>query len=138
MNNNEDLLKIELRAVPVAEHSWKLEYRVSPDQDITYEVDHNWLFGLIHFKTKRKYLVMWEEVKYIYYHSHSYLYDINNPNHIRMTVMLKNKEEFDKYKESCHTIGDLKKAISDIERASLETYWKKRRTYLEHKANILY
>ena len=81
---------------------------------------------------------MWEEVKYFYYHSHSYLYDINSPNHIQMTVLLKTKEEFDKYKEKCHTIGDLKKAISDIERASLETYWKKRRTYLEHKANILY
>ena len=118
MNIND--LKIELRAIPVTEKAWTLEYRLSPDQDLSYEVEHNWLWGLIKFKTKHKYLVMWEEVTYVYYHGHSYMYDINSNNHIKLPVSCKTKEEFEAYKEKCKTFGDLKKCIAEIERKSLE------------------
>lgn len=50
-------LKIDLRAVPYSDTSHVLEYRINPNQDLTYYKEHSLLFGLIKFKTKHKYSI---------------------------------------------------------------------------------
>lgn len=45
-------LKIDLRAVPHGSSCHVLQYRINPNQDLTYYKEHNWFFGLIKFKTK--------------------------------------------------------------------------------------
>lgn len=42
-----DNLKIEFRAVPYAHEEKVLEYRISPEQDLTYYVEVSYLWGLI-------------------------------------------------------------------------------------------
>lgn len=54
--NIEDL-KIEFRAVPYG-GGHALEYRISPNQDLTYEKEVKF-FGLFKFKVKRKYETNW-------------------------------------------------------------------------------
>ena len=55
-------LKIEFRAVPYASGSRVLEYRISPEQDLTYYVEKSYLWGLIKFKSKCKYDTGWKRI----------------------------------------------------------------------------
>ena len=68
-------LKIEFRAVPYATDKHVLEYRISPNQDLSYENEISWLWGLIKFKVKHKFETNWHrEYKFLNYQS-AYLYE---------------------------------------------------------------
>ena len=65
-------LKIEFRAVPYST-SHVLEYRISPNQDLTYETEVN-IFGLFKIKLKRKYKTNWHQPTIITNYPSAYLY----------------------------------------------------------------
>lgn len=68
-NNN---LKIEFRAVPYST-SHVLEFRISPDQDLNYEVEKSF-FG-IKYKKKNKYSTSWRQPTRFLNYPSAYLYN---------------------------------------------------------------
>ena len=72
-----DDLKIEFRAVPYALERRVLEYRISPEQDLTYYVEKSYLWGLIKFKCKCKYNTEWKRISIFQCGLTSHYYNIN-------------------------------------------------------------
>ena len=132
-----DNLKIEFRAVPYAAESKVLEYRISPEQDLTYYDDVNLLWGLIKFKRKRKYNTGWKRLSVFECGLTSHYYTVNDSFNW-MPIWCNKQETLNWYKRTFETFGAFERYITDKEKREMEKYWGKRTKYLEEKKKILY
>ena len=132
-----DDLKIEFRAVPYALERRVLEYRISPEQDLTYYVEKSYLWGLIKFKCKRKYNTSWKRISIFKCGLTSHYYDINKRFHY-MPIFCNNQETLNWFKRTFETYGAFERYVVEREKPEIEKYWRMRNKYLEHRKKILY
>lgn len=122
-------LKIDFRAVPYSCTSHVLEYRISPDQDITYYQEFSF-FGLFKFKIKRKFDVSWVQPNLFHFSIGSEYYsDKNDWNY--MPLFIDNKEHLEEYKRNYKTIGAWVKWMNEKEALERAKYERKHAEYLE-------
>jgi len=116
-------LKIEFRAVPYST-SHVLEYRISPNQDLTYETEVN-IFGLFKIKLKRKYKTNWHQpcVLVNYPGSERYSKESVEP---YLPMFIRDKDEFKKIQSTFKTIGEFFESVNR-EEAKEEAEWQKAR-----------
>ena len=95
-------LLIEFRAVPYASDSHVLEYRINPNQDLTYLKKFK-ILG-ISFKIKSRYRPMWTKAKRFMNGLTSYQYDVYDDIHI-MPIFIRTKDDLEFYKRRYRTIG---------------------------------
>ena len=132
-----DSLKIEFRAVPYAAESKVLEYRISPEQDLTYYSVVNLLWGLIKFKRKRKYNTAWKRLRVFECGLTSHYYCVDDDFNW-MPIWCNNQETLNWYKRTFETFGAFERYVTDKEKREMEKYWVKRTKYLEDMKKILY
>lgn len=123
-------LKIEFRAVPYALDSIHiLEYRISPNQDLTYEENVSWLWGLIKFKRNRKFSTKWIEAGQFQNYPSAYLYE---EDHNYLPIFIREKNDLEEFKYKYKTIGDFYDMI-DKHDAKEKAKWQiERDKYLEN------
>ena len=131
-----DNLKIEFRAVPYAHEEHVLEYRISPDQDITYYKEKR-LFGIFKYRQKCKYSTSWQEIRVFECNLTSHYYDVDKWLNY-MPIWCNGQDTLDWFKRTFQTLGAFEKYIAEREKPELERYWKKRKKYLEDRNKILY
>lgn len=122
-------LKIEFRAIPFgAIHV--LEYRVSPNQNLTYEKEIN-VFGLFKIKLKRKYETNWHQPCIFVNWPGSERYSKESGEQY-LHIFIYNKKELKEYQSKFKTIGEFYDYI-DKEEAKEEAEWQKARNeYLDN------
>lgn len=116
-------LKIEFRAVPYST-SHVLEYRISPNQDLTYETEVN-IFGLFKIKLKRKYKTNWHQPCTLVNYPSAYLYS-KESGEPYLPMFIRDKNEFKKIQSSFNTIGEFFDYVNK-EEAKEEAKWQKAR-----------
>ena len=89
-------LKIEFRAVPYST-SHVLEYRISPDQDLTYETEVS-IFGLFKIKFKRKYKTNWHQPYTLINYPGSERYS-KESGELYLSMFVRDKDEFKKFSQ---------------------------------------
>ena len=134
---DKDSLKIEFRAVPYADESHVLEYRISPEQDLTYYAEVFYLWGLIKFKRKKKYSTEWKRVLEFRCGLTSHHYDVDHWLNY-MPIWCNSPDTLNWFKITFRTFGAFEKYIVERERPELEKYWRKRNKYLEDRKKIYY
>ena len=122
-------LKIEFRAVPYSsEHV--LEYRISPNQDLTYE-DEISIFGLFKIKVKRKFKTNWHQPVIITYWPGSERYS-KKSGELYLPFFIREKKDLQRFKTSFNTIGEFFDFMYR-EEAKAEAKWQIERTeYLKN------
>lgn len=121
-------LKIEFRAVPYST-SHVLEYRISPNQDLTYKMQIN-VLGLFKINIKRKFNTNWHKpyilVNYPGAERHS-----KESGEPYLPIFIHDKNEFKKIQSMFKTIGEFFDYVNKKE-AKEEAEWQKARNeYLE-------
>lgn len=134
---DKDSLKIEFRAVPYADEAHVLEYRISPEQDLTYYAEVFYLWGLIKFKRKKKYSTEWVRVLEFCCGLTSHYYDVDKWLNY-MPIWCNSQDTLNWFKRTFQTFGAFEKYIVERERPELEKYWIKRNKYLEDRKKIYY
>lgn len=124
-------LKIEFRAVPYASDSTHvLEYRISPDQDLTYYENVSWLWGLIKFKRKRKFSTEWVRAEQFLNYPSAYLYE---EYHNYLPIFIRKRNDLELYKYNCKTIGDFYDMIDKNDAKEKAEWSKERNAHLNNK-----
>ena len=131
-----DSLKIEFRAVPFGNESRVLEYRISPEQDITYYKEKR-LFGIFKYRRKCEYNTNWREIRVFECRLTSHYYDVDDPLS-SMPIWCNSQETLDWFKRTFETVGAFTKYLVEKEKPELEKYWKRREKYLEDRKKIYY
>ena len=122
-------LKIEFRAVPYST-SHVLEFRISPNQDLTYKTQIN-VLGLFKINVKRKFKTNWHQPAIITNWPGSERYS-KESEELYLPIFIHDKNEFKKIQSSFNTIGEFFNYI-DKEEAKEEAEWQKARNeYLEN------
>ena len=133
MSNKKEDLRIEFRAVPYATGSifHAVQYRLCPEQDLTYYTHLN--FGLFKIKIKRKYSTKWVEPIHFSNHAIAYMY----PEEENYTPFLINDRHemcnFTRFK----TLGEFSKYLDELN-ASEISKWKVQRENYFRKREIWY
>lgn len=122
-------LKIEFRAVPYGSLSHVLEYRISPDQDLTYEEYDSWLWGLIKFKRKRKFSTEWYTAHHFLNYPSACLHEKEDNYH---PIFIDTIKELNEYKQKYKTIGDFYEMIDKWNEKEISEWSIKRMNYLEN------
>ena len=125
-------LLIEFRAVPYSSDSHVLEYRIDPNQNLTYSKKFK-VLG-IPFKLKFRYASTWIRAERFMNRITSYMYDANDHIHI-MPIFVDTKDALGSYKRKYKTIGEfLERELLRYSEKEFEEYNKERAKYLERKA----
>ena len=122
-------LKIEFRAVPYGV-GHVLEYRISPNQNITYEAEIN-IFGLFKIKITKKYNTSWHQPYWIvnWPGSERYSKESGEP---YLPIVIHNKKELKDYQTRFNTCGEFFNYKHETE-AKEEAAWQKARNeYLDN------
>ena len=94
-------LKIEFRAVPYSSTFHVLEFRISPDQDLNFEVEKS--FFSIKYKKKNKYSTSWRQpMRFLNYPS-AYLFDEEN---CYLPIFVRTRKDLENFKSKYKTIGE--------------------------------
>lgn len=93
-------LKIEFRAVPYAT-SHVLEFRISPDQDLNYDVEKSF-FGIKYKKTK-KYEINWHQPAKFLNYPGAYLYGEED---CYLPIFVRTRKDLENFKSKYKTIGE--------------------------------
>ena len=121
-------LKIEFRAVPYST-SHVLEYRISPDQDLNFEIEKSFLG--IKYKKKKKYNTSWHQPRIF----------VNYPGACHrceedcyLPIFIRDKKELENFKLKYKTIGDFFTWKDKEEKREKDEWQTERTNYLEeHK-----
>ena len=130
-------LSIEFRAVPYGYTSHELQYRVSPDQDLTYYKEYSLLWGLIRFTMKKKYDILWKGTNHFICYITSKYYDIDDDFNY-CPILCTDKKSFDWYKENFKTLGEFEKYLDELENKNISQYKKEREELLKLKNTVFY
>ena len=99
-------LKIEFRAVPYAVNNHVLEFRISPDQDLTFETDESFLG--FKYKKKRQYKTDWHRAqKFLNYPGACH----RDEEDCYLPIFIYNQRELEFYKNNFSTFDDFFKWI---------------------------
>lgn len=127
-------LKIELRAYPVATDRGtlvhRLDYRISPNQDLSHYVNVSWFGGRIKFRFKWWYSTKWKAARYFRgtFSNHGFDESINWE-----FIELDKESELDRYKQFS-TYGDFKFFLDSMGTHYYNDWLPKRNEYLsQHK-----
>jgi len=132
-----DNLKIELRAVPYGSYSKVLEYRISPNQDnLEYEEEKSYLFGLIKRKVKKKIDTNWKRPTVFLYNLTSDLYKFNDQFNWG-PIYCDNQQVLNNYKNKFRTYKDIKEYLIDHTEKAYK-YWKSNRDHYLKSREPLY
>ena len=126
-------LKIEFRAVDYSSDAHVLEYRISPDQDLTYE-DEISIFGLFKIKLKKKFSTRWH-MPYEFLNwpgSERYSKESGEP---YVPMFVHDRKELEDYKKKFKTIGEFLD-YKHKEDAKEEAKWQIERTEYLNKQGI--
>ena len=122
-----DDLKIEFRAVPYAsEHV--LEYRISPDQDLTYYNEYSFL-KFFTFRIKKKYDTNWNKAWRFLNYVTAYRYPESEVD--PHPIFIYKQTDLESFKINFPTIGQFFKYLDDISDKEREKYKKAREKYLK-------
>lgn len=123
-----DNLKIEFRAVPYST-SHVLEYRISPDQDLNFEVEKSFLG--IKYKKKKKYSTSWREPQqFLNYPGACHYYEDD----CYLPIFIRNKKDLEEYKAKFKTIGEFFDWLNKANQCEKDEWQIERTNYLEeHK-----
>lgn len=122
-NNN---LKIEFRAVPYST-SHVLEYRISPDQDLNFEIEKSFLG--VKYKKKKKYSTSWRQpVKFVNYPG-AYHYCEEE---CYLPIFVRDKNDFEKFKFKYKTIGEFFAWKDKADKHAKDEWQIERTKYLEN------
>ena len=113
-------LKIQFRAVSYAKSNHVLEYRVDPDQDLTYEKTIE--FWIFKFKVKRKYSTNWHQPKHFWNHITAKYYAKDDEFNYG-PYWIENQKELDWYKNKFKTIGEFINYMNEYSNKEYEA-WK--------------
>lgn len=94
-------LKIEFRAVPYSSTSHVLEFRISPNQDLNFEVDKSF-FG-IKYKKKNKYNTSWRQPTRFLNYPSAYLYGEED---CYLPIFVRTRKDLENFKSKYKTIGE--------------------------------
>jgi len=133
MNYND--LKIQFRAVPYASDAHVLEYRVDPDQDITYEKKIK-IFGLFKKTVKRKYSTNWIQPRYFMNHGTAYLYT-KGDSFNWMPFFIHGQKELDWYKAEFKTMCEFEAYKNEVTNKNIKEWEVEREEYLSRN-RIMY
>ena len=138
---NKDKLKIQLRAVPFASYSRALEYRIDPEQELTYEKEPSNFFERIlkkfGFKLIRTYNTSWKQPRQFSNPLTMELYDFRDDFNWG-PIWCDNQDSLDYYKRMFKTYKDLQDYLTEVNTKGYEN-WKKARTeYLNKHKKTLY
>jgi len=132
MNNSKRNLKIELRAVPYGDSdAHVLEYRFSPDQDLRYYKEYNWLWGLIKFGVVKKHSTSWHQPVGFYNCICSYKYDENDSFNNNHPIFVHSKEELEELKDKWQTYGQFIDWFLKRDAKERAAYRKEREEFLD-------
>lgn len=137
---NKDDLKIQLRAVPFASYSKVLEYRIDPEQELTYEKEPSNFFERIlkklGFKLIRKYSTDWKQPRQFSNPLTMELYDFRDDFNWG-PIWCDNQDSLNYYKRMFKTYKDLQDYLTQVNEKGYEN-WKKARTEYLNKHKTLY
>ena len=94
-------LKIEFRAVPYSSTSHVLEFRISPNQDLNFEVEKSF-FG-IKYKKKNKYNTSWRQPTIFLNYPSAYLYGEED---CYLPIFVRTRKDLENFKSKYKTIGE--------------------------------
>ena len=134
MNKND--LKVELRSALFmsSDDSRVLEYRISPEQDLTYYKEVK-LFGLTLFKLRREYSCKWI-MPFTYWTS-----DIIAQFHYKPDIhpiWLDSMDDFENLKQTIHTYGDIRNLIKKMNAEAVKEHKEMRKEYLNRNPKYIY
>lgn len=132
---NYENLKIQFRAVPYASDNHVLEWRINPEQDITY-IKEIKILGLFRINIKHKYNTDWHKLKRFFNHSTSYLYAEDDSINW-FPFWIENQKDLDWYKNNFNTVGEFIKYQQEISDKDKNEWITARINYLERN-KILY
>ena len=137
--NKEDL-KIQLRAVPFASYSKVLEYRIDPEQELTYEKEPSNFFERIlkklGFKLIRTFNTSWKQPRQFSNPLTMELYDFRDDFNWG-PIWCDNQDSLNYYKRMFKTYKDLQDYLTQVNEKGYEN-WKKARTEYLNKRKALY
>ena len=126
-------LKIQFRAVSFAKSSHVLEYRVDPNQDLTYKKTVG--FWIFKFSLKRKYSTEWHMPEHYWNHCTAKYYDEDAWDNW-CPYFIENQQELDWYKNKFKTIGDFLKYHNEYSNKEYEKWKVDRENYLASKKTM--
>ena len=134
MNKND--LKIELRSAlyTSSDDSRVLEYRISPEQDITYYKEVK-LFGMTLFKLRRKYSCEWVR-PYVFWTSDVVAQLQCNPD--IHPIWLHSRHEFENFKMTINTYGDMMNLIKKMDNEASKKHNEMRKEFLNKNPKYIY
>ena len=128
-------LKIELRAVNYSDRSTYhvLEWRISPEQDVRYYKEHNWLFGLIKFGSVVKANTKWH-MPYVFRGTACSECYAEDDDYHYSPIFIDSKEELRELSEKLKTYGELSDWINETESKEVCKYRAARKKFLEEQS----
>jgi len=127
--------KIQLRAVPYASSSHVLEYRLDPNQDLTYEEEKTYFFGLFKRKVIKSFDTDWHQIRLFCNGVTSHMYDANDDFNYA-PIWCESKNDLEYYKSQFNTYGDLATYIRKHNEKAREQHAKDRAAYLKSRKII--
>ena len=124
-------LKIEFRAIVyTTSGSHVLEYRISPDQDLSYTKEIS-VFGLFTIKCKKHFKTNWCQPRVFSNYPTAYIYSKESGGPY-LPIFIYDKKDIEWYKSNFKTIGEFFDYI-DKENDKEESKWReKRNEYLKN------
>ena len=123
--------KIQLRAVPYASTGYVLEYRLDPNQDLTYEEEETYFFGLFKRKVIKSFDTNWHQIHWFCNSLTSYVYEANNELNYA-PIWCESKNDLEYYKSQFNTYGDLATYVRKHNEKAYEQHAKDRAEYLKY------
>ena len=133
---NKNNLKVELRSALFASSydSRVLEYRISPEQDLTYHREVK-LFGMTLFKLRRKYSCEWIRPRVFWTNNvlaHMYCAPDMHP------IWLNSMRDFESFKMIIHTYGDMMALIKKMDDEAIKKHNEMREEYFNKNPKYIY
>ena len=121
-------LKIEFRAVPYTTTSHVLEYRISPNQDITYKKEYS-IFGF-KFYLNRKFDTGW--IKPIWFRNYSWDKFFTEESRCWAPIFINSKQHLrEEYKIKYKTIGEFYDYLKEHDDKEKQAWKAHRQKYLD-------
>lgn len=125
-------LKIQFRAVAYSS-THVLEYRIDPNQDLTYEKTYG--FWIFKFTIKRKFSTKWHQPEHYWNHGTAMYYTEDSWDNWG-PYFISNQKALDWYKNNFKTIGEFLKYHNDYSNKEYEEWKIARENYLKEQETM--
>ena len=136
---NKDSLKIQLRAVKYGSYSKALEYRIDPNQDLTYVDVPNNFFGRLLNKLGLKFVktfdTFWHQPTIFHGPLTMELHEFNDEFNWG-PIWCETQQALDTFKKRLITYGDLRQYVDSHNKEWYEKWERARKQYLENSKTL--